>query len=254
MRVAVVGNIQSNTTQRSPSAACLSPTLTSTPKATAPSCLYRMQGPDHYRTSPVSITSLAQWEHSTQPPGFRPRKRRHSAFGSFTARICDVPRPPSQKSFKHLCREEIKWTGLHSSTDSAMPMAEAAICCLKITPIPLPLRLCSKTTKPGNTSLDQISCGGNAAILARSHTCAAGMALKIHDVERAFPVRLLVRRYLRRQAFTLPTRLRFIEGSLARRNSNGVSTAGTRVRSNSDGRWFKLGIRWRTPTSRTNLR
>lgn len=43
------------------------------------------------------------------------------------------------------------------------------------------------------------------------------MALKIHDVERAFPVRLLVRTYLRRQAFTLPSKPRFIEGSLARR-------------------------------------
>lgn len=93
---------------------------------------------------------------------------------------------------------------------------------------------------------------GNAAILARSPTCTAGMALKIHDVERALPVQHLVRTYLRRQASIFPSRLRFIEGSLARQNSNGVSTAGTRARSNSDGRWFKLGICWATSTAVTS--
>lgn len=93
---------------------------------------------------------------------------------------------------------------------------------------------------------------GNAAILARSHTCTAGMALKIHDVERAFPVRHLIRTYSRRQASIFLSRLRFIEGSLARQNSNGVSTAGTRASSNSDGRWFKLGICWATSTAVTS--
>ena len=209
---------------------CLSPILTSTPKATALSELDRMQGPDHYRTSSVSITSSDQWDLSTQPPGSS--QRNGVILPLVPSRMCDATRPPSQESFKHICREEIPWTGLHLSTDSLMPMAEAAICCFYMTS-PLPPRLCSKTTKPGNTRLDQISCSGNAVILARSHTCDAGMALEIHDVEQAFPVRHLVRRYLRRQSFNLPIRLRSIEGYLARRNSNGVSTAGTRAVSNS---------------------
>jgi hypothetical protein len=62
MRVAVVGdNIQCYHTKKPERP--LSPTLTSNsshPGSNVPSNLDRMQGPDHYRTRPVNITSAAQ--------------------------------------------------------------------------------------------------------------------------------------------------------------------------------------------------
>ena len=67
---------------------------------------------------------------------------------------------------------------------------------LEIAPVPLWLWPYSETTRPGNaktrTNFMQQRCSGNAAILARSHSCAAGMALKIDDFERAFPVQRFV--------------------------------------------------------------
>lgn len=62
----------------------LSPTLTSLgPGSNVPVTfiLGRAQGPDHYRSSSVSVTQSAQWDLSVQPPGFEPAKRRHSALG-----------------------------------------------------------------------------------------------------------------------------------------------------------------------------
>ena len=187
----------------------------------------------------------AAWVHASETASFCLWVLHGSV--TFHARLA---RNPS----KHLCREEIiTWTALHLSTDSVMPMASISNFLVSnyTDTVTTPTVLKDHQTRQHEPRPNFLQ-SGNAAILARSHTCTAGMALKIHDVERAFPVQHLVRTYSRRQASIFPTRLRFIEGSLARQNSNGVSTAGTRARSNSDGRWFKLGICWATSTAVTS--
>lgn len=58
-----VGNIECHT--KKPERWLSQPNPNVDPGSNVPSSLDRMQGPDHYRTSPVSITSSVQWEHYT---------------------------------------------------------------------------------------------------------------------------------------------------------------------------------------------
>ena len=95
-REAVVGNIECHTKKPE---RWLSPTLTSTPEATCPVIWIGCKGPTTTAPHPCLSPPLPNGIPLRSRLG--PRQRNGVILPLGPSRICDVPRPPSQKSFKH---------------------------------------------------------------------------------------------------------------------------------------------------------